>query len=81
MSMCFKEKLKLAPNVITDIITSANQDIRLIINHLSMLAVENSKLANSTKHIKMVISLFNFVVECRISFDFVLFYDPKTFSQ
>lgn len=57
MSMCFKEKLKIAPNVITDIITSANQDIRLIINHLSMLAVENSKLANSTKHIKMVISL------------------------
>lgn len=54
MSMCFKEKLKIAPNVLTDIISSANQDIRLIINHLSMLKMEDSQLAHSTKHIKLV---------------------------
>uniref|UniRef100_A0A1B6MVA5 Replication factor C subunit 1 n=1 Tax=Graphocephala atropunctata TaxID=36148 RepID=A0A1B6MVA5_9HEMI len=53
MSLCFKEKLKLTPEVLTEIIASANQDIRLIINHLSMLSIEKSGLANSTKHIKM----------------------------
>ncbi|XP_046686070.1 replication factor C subunit 1 [Homalodisca vitripennis] len=53
MSLCYKEKLKLTPDALTEIIASANQDIRLIINHLSMLSMESSGLANSTKHIKM----------------------------
>lgn len=54
MSVCFKEKLKIKPEELTDIITSANQDIRLIMNHLSMLSVQKTSMANSSKHIKLV---------------------------
>ncbi|XP_054268631.1 replication factor C subunit 1 [Macrosteles quadrilineatus] len=53
MSVCFKEKLKIKPEELTDIITSANQDIRLIMNHLSMLSVQKTSMANSSKHIKL----------------------------
>lgn len=54
MSMCFKEQLKVSPKDLSEIIVSANQDIRLIINHLSMLSIGNTRLANSSKHIKLV---------------------------
>lgn len=55
LSVCFKEKLKIKPEVLMDIIINTNQDIRLILNHLSMLAASNNdKMKASTKDIKIV---------------------------
>lgn len=53
-SVCFKEKLDITSETLTDIITSANNDVRLVLNHLSMLAADKSNLEASTKYIKLV---------------------------
>ncbi|KAL1123083.1 hypothetical protein AAG570_002171 [Ranatra chinensis] len=54
LSICFKEKLKVKPDTLVDIITSTNQDIRLTLNHLSMLAARGEKdLAAASKHVKL----------------------------
>ncbi|RZF43766.1 hypothetical protein LSTR_LSTR009189 [Laodelphax striatellus] len=54
MSICFKEGLKIAPDKLNDIIKSTDQDIRLILNHLSVLAAnKDSQLPNSEKFVKL----------------------------
>lgn len=53
-SVCFKEKLDITSETLTDIITSANNDVRLILNHLSMLAADKSDLEASQKYVKLV---------------------------
>ncbi|XP_014270251.1 replication factor C subunit 1 isoform X2 [Halyomorpha halys] len=54
MSVCFKEGLKVKPEVLSDIITSTNQDIRLILNHLSVLSAQASlNLPMASKYIKL----------------------------
>lgn len=54
MSICFKEGLKVKPEVLTDIIVNTNQDIRLILNHLSMLAAQSSTdMSVATKYVKI----------------------------
>lgn len=40
MSICFKEQIKIQPDVLAQLITSANQDIRQTINLLSMWAID-----------------------------------------
>lgn len=57
MTVCFKENLKVAPKTLADIISCANQDIRLVLNHLSVLAAQECDLASSKKHIKLVSTL------------------------
>lgn len=52
-SICFKEKFNVDAQVLADVISSANQDIRLIINHLSMMVVDKSNIAASRKFIKL----------------------------
>ncbi|XP_055690755.1 replication factor C subunit 1 [Lutzomyia longipalpis] len=42
MSVCFKEKLKLAPGVLDEIIASTNHDVRQTLNILSMLNAKKS---------------------------------------
>lgn len=60
MSICFKEKLKLPKDVLDNIITNCEQDIRLILNHLSMLAANNlTDIEAIKKHTKLV-SFSNF---------------------
>lgn len=63
MSVCFKEKLQLPSETLVDIITSANNDVRLVLNHLSMLAADkNSKnLEAAKKYVKLVSHYFDFV--------------------
>lgn len=53
-SVCFKEKLNIGNEALMDVITSANNDIRLILNHLSMLAADVSSLEAAKKYIKLV---------------------------
>ncbi|XP_039293527.1 replication factor C subunit 1 isoform X2 [Nilaparvata lugens] len=54
MSICYKEGLKIAPDKLNDIIKSTDQDIRLILNHLSVLAAnKDSQLPNSEKFVKL----------------------------
>ncbi|XP_065212559.1 replication factor C subunit 1 [Planococcus citri] len=53
-SVCFKEKLNVSSDVLNNIITSSNQDVRLVLNHLSMLAADkNSELEASKKYVKL----------------------------
>ena len=53
-SVCFKEKLNISNEALTDIITSANNDVRLVLNHLSMLVADKSNLEASKKYVKLV---------------------------
>ncbi|XP_014246780.1 replication factor C subunit 1-like [Cimex lectularius] len=54
LSICFKEGLKIKPNILTDIIMSTNQDIRLVLNNLSLLAARNDASMNvSAKDLKL----------------------------
>lgn len=56
MSVCFKEKLHLSSEALVDIITSANNDVRLVLNHLSMLAADKNtqNLEAAKKYVKLV---------------------------
>lgn len=37
MSVCFKEKVKIAPDALTELIVGCNQDVRQVLHHLSLL--------------------------------------------
>lgn len=54
-SICYKENLKIKPEQLVEIISSTNQDIRLVLNHLSMLAAKKEENMNfKNKEIKLV---------------------------
>lgn len=55
MSVCFKEKLKIPPDTLSSIIASTDNDIRLTLNHLSVVAAGKDNLNINKKYIKMVI--------------------------
>ena len=44
MSVCFKEKIKIDPQALVEMITGCNQDIRQVLHHLSMLKGQNDKM-------------------------------------
>ncbi|GAB0097989.1 Replication factor C subunit 1 [Sergentomyia squamirostris] len=48
MSVCFKEKLKLAPGVLDEIIASTNHDVRQTLNILSMLNAKKDDSGTQT---------------------------------
>jgi len=54
MSICFKEKLKISPDILSSIIASTDNDIRLTLNHLSVVAAGKDNLNINKKYIKMV---------------------------
>ena len=37
MSICFKEKIKITPDALTQLIVGCNQDIRQVLHHLTMI--------------------------------------------
>ena len=45
MSICFKEGLSLKPEALDEIIMGANQDVRQVLHHLSMLASDKKSLS------------------------------------
>ena len=45
MSICFREKIKIAPNVLLELITGCNQDIRQVLHHLSMLKAKSEQFS------------------------------------
>ena len=47
MSICFKEKIKMDPKTLMDMITGCNQDVRQVLHHLSML--KTSDVSASSK--------------------------------
>ncbi|KAI5711611.1 hypothetical protein M8J75_001812 [Diaphorina citri] len=55
MSICFKENIKVPPQVMTDIITNSNQDIRATLNQLSMLAAQgqSESVQSEAKNVKL----------------------------
>ncbi|BES91545.1 replication factor C (activator 1) 1, 145kDa [Nesidiocoris tenuis] len=54
LSICFKERIKIKPDVLANIIASTNQDVRLVLNHLSVLAArKDSEMAVSCKEVKL----------------------------
>lgn len=48
MSVCFKEGIKINPDALTEIIMGANQDIRQILNHLSMWSSNDKHISMTT---------------------------------
>ncbi len=57
-TVCFKENLNISSEALTDVITCANNDVRLVLNHLSMLAADkNSTLDAAKKYVKLVTNL------------------------
>uniref|UniRef100_A0A8D8WJC6 Activator 1 large subunit n=1 Tax=Cacopsylla melanoneura TaxID=428564 RepID=A0A8D8WJC6_9HEMI len=55
MSICFKENIKVSPQVMTDIITNSNQDIRATLNQLSMLSAQSQSntVQSEAKNVKL----------------------------
>lgn len=53
MSICFKEKLKISPDTLSSIIACTDNDIRLTLNHLSVVAAGKDNLNINKKYIKM----------------------------
>lgn len=62
LSVAYKEGLKIAPNVLQDVIVSSNQDVRQVLHNLSMWTAKDKGLSDTqaksdigkgTKHIKM----------------------------
>lgn len=43
MSVCFKEKIKIAPDALLDLIVACNQDVRQVLGHLSLLKGRESQ--------------------------------------
>lgn len=37
MSVCFKEKIKISPDALNELIVGCNQDVRQVLHHLSMM--------------------------------------------
>ena len=44
MSICFKEKIKIDPAALMELIVGCNQDVRQVLHHLSMLKAKTEKL-------------------------------------
>lgn len=65
MSICFKEKLKIPPDTLSSIIASTDNDIRLTLNHLSVVAAGKDNLNINKKYIKMVIFNTFFYSYCK----------------
>ena len=42
LSVCFKEKLKISPEALTELIVGCNQDVRQVLHHLSVLKARGS---------------------------------------
>ena len=42
MSVCFKEKVKIAPDALNELIVGCNQDVRQVLHHLSMMKARES---------------------------------------
>ena len=51
MSVCFKEGIKISPDVLDQIIVGCNYDIRQCLHNLSMWS-SNNKVLNSTQTLK-----------------------------
>lgn len=49
MSICYKEKFKLTPGALDEIISSTNNDIRQTINHLTLMSANDSITLSQTK--------------------------------
>lgn len=64
MSICYKEKLKIPPDTLSSIIASTDNDIRLTLNHLSVVAAGKDNLNINKKYIKMVTSYLIFCYSC-----------------
>lgn len=43
LSICFKEGIKIPPDVLSQLIVSSNQDVRQTLNLLSMWAIDPSR--------------------------------------
>lgn len=43
MSICFKEKLKVDPNALSELIVGCNQDVRQVLHHLTMLKANDEE--------------------------------------
>lgn len=70
MSICFKEKLQIAPDTLSSIIASTDNDIRLTLNHLSIYAAGKDNLNTTKKYIKMVIYYFILLIYLSYLFNF-----------
>lgn len=44
MSVCYKEKIAIKPDILQEIIVASNQDVRQVLHHLSMLSITNRNL-------------------------------------
>lgn len=49
LSICFKEKFKLSPQAVDEIISATNNDIRQTINHLTLMSANSSITLTQTK--------------------------------
>lgn len=66
MSVCFKEKVQIAPQALDEVIAGTNCDIRQILNNLSMWSSTDKKLnadqvkadANAAKKIIKLVRFF-----------------------
>jgi len=61
LSICYKEKLKIPSDTLSSIILSTDNDIRLTLNHLSVVAAGKDNLNINKKYIKMVIFFFSYL--------------------
>ena len=43
MSICFKEKVKIEPGALTELIVGCNQDVRQVLHHLSMIKAKSDQ--------------------------------------
>lgn len=60
LSICYKEKLKISPDTLSSIIASTDNDIRLTLNHLSVVAAGKDDLNVNKKYIKLVMDYYFF---------------------
>lgn len=72
MSICFKEKLKIPPETLSSIIASTDNDIRLTLNHLSVVAAGKDNLNINKKYIKMVMYYKSFIY-CKLIMSYFFF--------
>lgn len=62
MSICYKEKLTIPSEMLSSIIASTDNDIRLTLNHLSVAAAGKDNLNIDKKYIKMVFYLVLYTI-------------------
>ena len=49
MSICFKEKIKIEPNALMELIVGCNQDVRQVLHHLSMIKAKSQQVCRTSK--------------------------------